>query len=509
MAFHPYQKELNKQFLSGAIRHPEVLAEARLEEKDFDPDANRIVFSALKSCVASGQPFSEFVLINRLESLGIKIGGSIEPGLYIQALMGMAVNAKAAISIAKQIKKVSIRRELYEAARRVQATIEEDASASEPLKAAELVVKATGIFNEKVNVLSAGDTNSEPRDLYGTVGSFLDRDNSVSDKAIASPFPIFNDLYGYFDVGSTYLFVGRMKSRKSTLWLDMGRKLAAQDKDDRLRVLVLDTELEAWENHSRSLAAVSGVSEFRIRQGWYRQRPDELAKVNKAAEELSQLENRVYHCHCGGMSLPELVSVCERWAAKHLNGDKKGLIVYDYVKLNSQSDWSNSSPLFITIGEKADRFKRLAKQLNVPVIMFAQANRENSETKAGDKVESTAVISGSDMLAQFASCIFLLQEMTPDERAAFRQLGPDGATHSLKDLACRQRGPCSLGEDGMVKISDPKSKKERYVKNFLMYRFESFNMVECGTLRQIIEQNASTGINVQPSNGACTRADLL
>lgn len=509
MAFHPYQKELNKQFLSGAIRHPEVLAEARLEEKDFDPDANRIVFSALKSCVASGQPFSEFVLINRLESLGIKIGGSIEPGLYIQALMGMAVNAKAAISIAKQIKKVSIRRELYEAARRVQATIEEDASASEPLKAAELVAKATGIFNEKVNVLSAGDTNSEPRDLYGTIGTFLERDNSVSEKAVASPYPLFNDLYGFMDVGSTYLICSRMKIGKSSWWLSQGQQLAEQDTEDRLRILVLDTELEMWENHSRSLAAISGVSEFRIRQGWYKKRPEELKKVNEAAARLEKLESRVHHCYCGGMSLAELVSISERWAFKNLTEGKKGLIVYDYIKLNSAQDWSNSNPLFVTIGEKMDMMKRLSKKLNVPILCFAQTNRENVETKQGDKVQSTAVIAGSDMLGQFASNIFLLEELTPEERAALKQLTPDGATHSLRELACRQRGPCESGQDRMVKISDPKSKKEKYVKNFLLYRFSSFHVTEVGSLGQIIEKNASTGINVQPDLHQTDRKDLL
>ena len=509
MAFSPYNRELNRQFLSGAIRNPEILGECQLSESDFDPDANRIVFSVLKACLASGQPFSEYILIDRLQSLQIKIAGAIEPAAYVGSLLGLAVNAKAAISIAKQIKKVSVRRELHEAARKIQLAVEEDAGTQEPLKATELVSKVTATFNEKINILSAGDINNDPQDLYGTIKTFLDRDNTVSKRAIPMPFEVFCDLYGYMDIGSTYLWVSRMKIGKSTVWLSAGQQLAARDKDDELRILVLDTELETWENHSRSLAAISGVSEFRIRQGFYRNRPDELKRVNEAAEQLSQLEKRVHHCHCGGMSLEELLSACERWAAKFLTPGKKGLIVYDYLKLNSQDDWSSSNPLFITMGEKMDAMKRLAKRIGVPILCFAQTNRENTETKMGDKVESTATVSGSDMLAQFASNVYLLQELTPEEKAALHQLGPDGATHSLKELACRQRGPCELGEDRMVKIIDPRTKKERYVKNYILFQFKSFNVKEIGTLRSVIEKNAALGINVQPPPDINNRKDLI
>lgn len=490
-----FNLEHEKNFLSSVIRHPTVLAECpHINERDFSP-TNRVVFSALKACLVSGTEFSKYLLIDRLTSLNIKIADTIEPAVYIESLDRLGVIEKAGIGIAKELKRTTVRRELNEIGKKIQRATEKD----EGKKATDLVGEVTGIFNEHVNLIQ-GTRENEPVDMYGTIRSFLSRDNLVSDKAIASPFATLNDLYGFFDVGSCYLYCSRMKIGKSTWWLSMGQQLAAQDKDDKLRILVLDTELELWENHSRSLSQISGVNEFRIRQGWYRKRADEVVKVEAATDLLEPLRKRVFHCFCGGMNLENIVSVARRWAFKNLLEGKRGMIVYDYFKLNSSADFKSKNPLFIQIGEKMDAFKNLSKELQVPVLCFAQTNRENVDSKGGEKQQNSAVIGGSDMLAQFSANVMLLEELTPEERAQLKQLGTDGATHSLREIACRQRGPCESGEDKLVKVIDDRTKKERYMKNYILYRFQQFHVTEVGTLRSVMEQNRITSVNVQDGN---------
>jgi len=263
---------------------------------------------------------------------------------------------------------------------------------------------------------------------------------------------------------------------------------------------VLDTELEAWENHSRSLAAISGVSEFRIRQGWYRKRPEERAKVEAATDFLEPLKQRVFHVYCGGMSLDELCSVARRWAHKNLTTGKRGLLVYDYIKYNSSQDWNSDRSLSVTIGEKMDRMKCLSKELHIPVLCFAQTNRENVDSKAGGRQQNSAVIAGSDLLAQFASNILLLEELTPDERGDLNQFKQGDATHVLREIACRQRGPCELGENRLVPYKD--GKVTRYTKNCILYNFNQFHVTEVGTLRQVMERNSTTPVNVQAQQQA-------
>ncbi len=492
-----FNAELEANFLSAAIKTPLVLADcSRLTESDFGP-TNRMVFSALKACAASGGDYSPFVLIDRLNSLNVKVADEIAPAAYINSLLMRGVNSEAAEGLAKELKRISIRREINKIGREIQELTARDIKEGdkEPMKAAELLAAATKIFNDQVNLIG-GTEDSEPVDLYGTIRQFLDRDNSVSSKAIALPYPIMTDLYGYMDVGSCYLYCSRMKIGKSSWWLSMGQQLAAQDVDDTLRILVLDTELEAWENHSRSLAAVSGVSEFRIRQGWYRKRKEELEKVEAAADLLEPLEGRVDHCFCGGKSLEELASICRRWAAKNLTEGKRGLIVYDYIKLGG-ADFKSRQPLFVQTGEKMEVFKNLSKELQVPVMCFAQTNRENVDSKGGDKQQNSSVIGGSDMLAQFAANVYLLEELTPEERAALNQLGKDDATHSLREIACRQRGACELGEDRLVEIQGAKGQKSRFIKNYLLFRFKTFAVTEIATIREVIARNAAMGIKVQ------------
>lgn len=497
-----YHIEREKQFLSAAIAHPEILADCpQIRDRTFSP-TNRMVFAALKAVVASSTDYSPFVLIDYLNSIGVKVGDTIEPALYVNALLGMSVNERAGIGMAKLLKQTEVRREINEIGRQIMelTSAEVPKGESEPLKAGEMLRRATEVFNRHLNLIE-GSKEHEPVDLYGTIRSFLERENDISAKAIASPWPLLNDLWGYMDVGSVWLIAARLKTGKSSIWLSMGQQLAAADVDDNLRILVLDTELEPWENQSRSLAAISGVSEFRIRQGWYKKRPEEKRKVDAAAEELEPLTQRVHHCFCGNMELDQILSVARRWAAKNLTEGKRGLIVYDYVKLSSQAEFGGKTPLFITIGGKMDAFKNLSKELHVPILTFAQTNRENVDTKAGERMQNSAVIGGSDMLAQFASVVLLLEELSPEEKEALNQLGPDDATHSLREIACRQRGPCELGEDRLVpvKVEDGKGKvKTRYVKNYLLYRFASFHVTEVGSYRKILERNASLGVKVQP-----------
>ncbi len=486
-----FNLEQEKIFLSAAIRFPTILAECpHIGERDFSP-TNRVIFSGLKATLAAGGECSKFLLAERLSSLGIKIQDTIEPALYVGALDMLGATEKAGLEMAKELKKTTVRRELNEIGKKIQRATEKDEGKS----AGDLVGEVTKTFNEHVNILS-GTSENEPTPLYGTIKQFLDIDNSFSSRAIATPWPILNDLYGYMDSGSVWLVASRMKIGKSSFWLSMGQQLAAQDKNDELRILILDTELTLQENQSRALAAASGVSEFRIRQGWYKKRREEQTKVEAAADSLEAYNKRVQHCYIGGKTLTEIVSTTRRWAAKNLTEGKRGLIVYDYIKLNSTEDFKSKSPLFLQIGEKIDALKNLSKELNVPSLCFCQTNRENVDSKGGEKQQNSSVIGGSDMLAQFSAMVLLLEELTPEEIAGLKQMGPDGATHSLREIACRQRGPCELGENRLVKYKNAQG-KDKYCRNYLLFRFDSFNVKEVGTFKRVVEKNSVIDIKVQ------------
>ena len=501
-----YNIDLEKKFLSGTILNPDTRAETTHIRPEDLSVTNRVVLSGIDSCLSSQKQFSVDLLIDRLESLSIKIADSIEPGIYIKSLQGLSVNDKATVTIARELRRIANRREIHAAAVEIAALASRDVpnGESEPLKSTELLARATEIFNKKVNLLSGKDED-EPADLFGTVGDFLSQETIYDKRAINLPFAVMNDLYGALDIGVTVI-CSRMKVGKSTFWLSTLRQLAAEDKDNNFRALVLDTELTKEENQSRALAAASGVKEYLIRYKKYKKNPEMRKKVEEAEAMLSPLAGRVDHVFVGGKSLEHMLSVARRWAFKTLKEGKKGLIVLDYIKLSGTADFASKNPLFLNIGAKIEAFKNLSKELSLPILTFCQANRENEDTKGGGRMQNTAVVGGSDMIAQFASNVYLLEKLAPEDRM---RMCPDlrvKFTHRLLPLVTRVLGPDDMMKNRLVKYRDEGGKKDRFCDNYVLFNFDTFNVKECEqapTFYDLVERNRIMGIPVdQPPPGA-------
>lgn len=493
-----YNLDLEKQLLSGLILHPQTRAEtAHIKPQDFST-TNRVVLSAIDACHASGTPFSVFLLVDRLKSLGIKIADAMEPGLYVKSLEGQAVPESAVAGIARELKRTTIRRELHLTGIAIAKATERD----EQLKATEMVAKATELFNGKINILGGSEEN-EPQDLFGTVGDFLNSETAYDTRSIVLPYPTMHDLYGALDIGVTTI-VARLKVGKSSWWLSTLQQLAAQDKENTFRALVLDTELTREENQSRVLSAVSGVKEYLIRHKLYRKNREARAKVEAAEAMLSPLAGRVAHRYVGGMNIEEILSIARRWAFKNLKPGIRGLVVFDYIKLQG-SDFTGKNPLHIQIGAKVEGLKNLSKELQLPILTFAQSNRTGEDTKEGTRLHNSSIIGGSDMIAQFSSNVYALDRLAPDE---LKTLCPDGwakFTHRLIPIATRVLGPDTLGKNRLVRFRDAKTKKDRWCENCVLLRFDSFNVSECAeapTLLDLIERQRATGIEVQAAKPA-------
>jgi replicative DNA helicase len=493
-----YNLELEKQFLSGTILHPDTRAQtSRIQPADLST-TNRVVLAAIDASLASGTPFSVFLLVDRLNSLGIKIADSIEPGIYVKALEGLAVGERAVEGIAKQLKNVTIRRTLHQTGQKLLKATEKDTGK----KASELIAEATEIFNGQVNLLG-GSEEDEPQDLYRTMDAFIDQESHFDSRSIPTPFPLYNDMYGWMDPGNIYCVAARAKTGKSTWVMSMLHQLALADGENRgFRGLLLDTELTREEVQSRLLSSMTGIKEFYIRHKIYRKNRAMRDKVEQARAELAPLWDHVDHIYIGGKSLEEQLSILRRWTHKHvIRTGKRGLAVLDYFKLSASGEFDAKNPRDIVLGKKVDAYKRTANELQIPVWALVQAGRQNEDTKEGAKVENGSVVAGSDMINSFCSNIYLLQKLTPQERAALGQHEAGGATHSLKNIYPRQLGPNELGKDCQVRYQVvPEQGKPfmRTVDNFLLYSFRSFHVSEVGTLKDVVDRLQSNVPEVQP-----------
>jgi replicative DNA helicase len=484
-----YPIDHEKQFLSAVIRSEgAILAECpQINEFDFGPDTYRPVFRAIKQCISNTGMVSRFTLIAALESLNIKIGGALEPSLAINSLVDLnMVNDRAAVDIAAQIKRWTVRRELYNMGREiVERTKGDDGTPS-----VKLIGEVMGTFNNKVNLLGGAD--DEPTDLYANLEKFLETDNSIYlSKCLKPPYPIYTDMYGDFDPGNTYVVVSRMKVGKSTFGLSTIQQMATQMAKDGIpfRALILDTEMSEERAMARIISSETGIREYYILKQTYKRRPEMAQKVSDAIKRLKPLFNQanVDHVYVGGMDLEEQLSVTRRWAFKHLRNGTRGIVMMDYLKLNSAADWKSGKNISTAIGEKMDAYKNLGIELNVPTLIFCQANRDNEDSKAAGKMQNTSVVAGSDDVARFATNVYLLEKLTLEQKVWLNLLDPNQATHSLTVLAPRQLGPNETGMDCTVKFKD-KLGKDKYIDNFLLFSFHNFKVSEFGTFKEAVER---------------------
>lgn len=506
MAQPLFNLDLEKKFLSGTILHPETRAETSKLVASELSKVNGTVLNAIDACVAGGERFSVHLLIDKLNSLGLKLAETIEPGIYVKSLEGLAVGEKAVLGIAKQLKTVATRRRLHETAQRL-ADAMTDQKAAE-MKATELVAKATEIFNSQVNLLSGGG-DDEPKDLFGTVGDFINAETVYDTRSITLPYAMMHDMYGALDLGVTTI-VSRMKVGKSTFWLSTLQQLAAADVDDSFRALVLDTELTREENQSRAISAVSGVKEYLIRHKIYRKYPEMLKKVRAAEALLAPLAGRVSHIYVGGMALDQMIIIARRWAARTLKPGKKGLIVLDYFKMQNADFADKSASLFLSLGAKIEAFKNLTKEINVPVLAFCQANRSGEDSKDGHRLQNSSIIGGSDLIAQFSSNVYLLDRLSPEERM---QLCPDQSqkfTHRILPLATRVLGPDNHQRARLVRYKDGRG-KDRWTDNYLLFNFDSFNVREAQnpTLWDLLQRQGLSQVPVQSTENLPEDAPTL
>src|SRR5690606_32531892 len=140
----------------------------------------------------------------------------------------------------------------------------------------------------------------------------------------------------------------------------------------------LDTELETYRVQYRMAASIAGINEWYIKTGKWRRHPEMVKALReKAFPIIRQFKKSIDHLYVGGKTIDEVCSLIRRWHAKNINVDKGEvpIIAYDYIKLTGEK-LSDSWKEYQVIGEKTDRLKQIATEIQAPLIAACQTNEE-------------------------------------------------------------------------------------------------------------------------------------
>ena len=481
-----YNLEVEKTFLACILQYQDSLAEVSIiTDRDFSP-LNSTIFKIIKNEIDSGKTLSTVLLADKIKSYNIQMEG-VEAYDYLEALKLLPVNEKEIESLAKQLKKLSVLREYEE----IGKEIVKRARNSQSEEFIDIVNGMDKIFNGKVNQF--GGSEEEPEDLFSNVMERIEEaGNSPHETGLyAKNFPLFTKYFGSYLPGDCYFFAARSKAGKSSLLLSQCFDIVNNPDNGNVRVLYLDTEIETYRAQRRIISAITGVSTYYLRTGFFRKNPEMERKVREAWKVLPSYFNKIDHIYVGGKSFEEIVSITKRWFHKNISrySNKKALICFDYLKLGQEMP-SNAVKDYVIIGKKVDALKQLATDLQVPVITACQTNRSNEGKKSADSiVEDGSAVGLSDQINMYASAVFGFRKLTQEEQIefGFDINSPNTPTHSLVPFYTRELGEDTHGM-GLVKYMGEKG-KIKYRENFIFLRFENFSAREIIDFRGWVKAN--------------------
>ena len=239
------------------------------------------------------------------------------------------------------------------------------------------------------------DGQSFDQIIRGCTGMYF---NPNREPGLSLGFHQLDELIRGIEPGDVCLIGARPAVGKSSFAAQVTNNIAKAGK----KVALFNLEMKEAQIYERFLAYESGISLTRIRQALC-YLGDEERKVREANERLRKLPITVYS---GSRSISSLRAECRR--------NKFDVIVVDYLQLLEADDMYKGDR-YAEVSSISGELKRLAMDLNIPVIALSQLHRGSEKTAEKEPTMSDLRETGN--LEQDASVIVLMWNRDPEDKS--------------------------------------------------------------------------------------------
>jgi replicative DNA helicase len=494
-----FSYEIEQHLLAGLIKHPDAypLIASFINEDDFfseNSSVNKTIFCVLRQSLEKKESLDEVLLAQEVKSLNISFEDNINISDYIKALSLRQISQDGVIKSAKELKKLTVRREIHNSSLEVAKTMK-----SMPSSASfdNIVSEADKIHNSKINLYEIG--SDMPKNLFEEMEDFIEErgNNPIDEFGLMGPHQRVNELYGsLLRPGNITVVVARAGVGKTQFCMDFCTKVSSQN--DNVPVLHFDNgEMSKEELIIRQCSAISRVPMHLLETGRWRQAGEEV--VQSVRSTWNKIKNlKFYYYNVAGHSIDSMLNIIRRFYFSEIGRGNKMIFSFDYIKTTYERQ--NGASSWETVGRMVDKFKQLIQKelcFNdnpcVAMLTSVQSNRlgitnnRNSENIVDDE----SIVSLSDQITQFCSHLFLLRQKTMDEI----QSEPEGfGTHKLICLKYRW-----LGKDvhrALQPVEMPDGSKR---KNYINLHMENFSLEERGDLQDLVDHIDSEGVEAVES----------
>ena len=475
-----YSVRLERQVLGGLIKYPDIFFEVNiyLDKNDFFSRLYSLAYIMLAQYLRTTKT-SEFdvaLLAEKIESHKHAVDdqiGDVED--FLREISLTQINRNAIPTLCQQLKEFTIRRDYY----RTGSEIQEEMISNVGKGADDAITTVDKLL---YNQVSRYTLSHEPQNISeGMLDLIEERGNNPDDNTgLPTTLKEFDTLYGGLRSGHIHAIVSRPGEGKSTFLANVALKMC---RENNVKVLFLDTEMDTEEVKFRIAASMTGVDAWYLETGNWRKNPN-MVKTIRESEKLKS-EFGFFHEHVSNRTIDEICSIIRRFKYTEVGRNEKCLIVYDYIKLTGEKVSQNWAE-YQAIGEKINKLKETAKEIDAPMLTAMQQNRqgENRNRKSSDIVDDASVIALSDRLQWFAAFVAIFRRKTMEEVVLD---GEDFGSHKLIPIKTRFQGQASFGHRDFLERTMPDG-TQKNVRNYLNFDVQNFEITERGSLRHVIER---------------------
>ena len=481
-----YSYELEKQLLAGLIKDPNSLVEISnfISTSDFYSEStslNSTIFRIIEQAINASDEIDEIIIAQRVNEIGLSFEDNVNPSDYIKSLALRKVPEGNILKTAKELKKYSIRREIYNSSQTIAKRMKAISAES---SYQDIIQAADTIYNSKINLYEMG--SDVPLNIYDDMESIIEErgNNPVTEFGMLGPHQKLNEIYGsLLRPGNITVVVARSGVGKTQFCMDFCTKVSAAN--EHIPILHFDNgEMSKEELRGRQCAALSKIPVHLLETGLWRQAGEDIVKRVRAVWKKIK-DMKFFYYNVAGMSSEDMINLLKRFYFSEVGRGKQMIFSFDYIKTTSESNDKNRSEWEL-VGNMVQRFKdcihRDIKFDGEPVISMitsVQSNRQGivNNRRAENIVDDESIFSLSDRIVQFASHAFILRKKTEDEM----EQEPNFGTHKFKCVKYRHLGQDVNGAVNPVRMPDGGLQQ-----NYIHLDFNNFHITEKGDLRDLV-----------------------
>jgi replicative DNA helicase len=217
---------------------------------------------------------------------------------------------------------------------------------------------------------------------------------------LASGFHDFDRMTSGFQAPLTYYFAARPAMGKSSVMTDISDNIAVTNAADGISVGIFSTEMTGHQLARRMLCARAELSIQRVRDGFMAKKETWFPELQAEAQRL--IESHIWIEDRGSLSIHDFRLIARRMVVKR--GVK--LILIDYIQRMHSTSRRAQGNREQEMNEIAQGISATAKELNVPIVVLAQLNRNTEERP--DKRPALSDLRESGSMEQEARVVVLL-----------------------------------------------------------------------------------------------------